>query len=102
MICDGQEMPFRDGLHPLCPDHSKAMSFVPDSDAFGCPELGCKFRFARQVGYFTLENGKILPNHSIELLRPALVQEHGYLCISEINRAAKTRTWCCTVRDCPN
>ena len=98
------DLPYRANLRPLCPDDYHPMHPEPDSSGtFRCTHSGCRFLFARHIGYYTLERGVVVPPpDTIRLLRPALIREHGYLFISEIDFAAKTRTWRCTVKDCPN
>jgi hypothetical protein len=91
-------------LRPRCPRHYEPMTPVQlEEQTFACAEGNCTARFDQHAGYFTVENGKrTIPNDLTNALRPALVREHGYLCISEIDTAANTRTWRCMVNDCTN
>jgi hypothetical protein len=44
-----------------------------------CAKAGCVFRWRFDVGYFELRDGAMhYPSKAQELMKPALVREHGY------------------------
>jgi hypothetical protein len=57
-----------------------------------------------QEGYFRQTDGIMAyPTNAHQLLKPALVREHGYLYIASMaDGPPLKRTWRCAVKDCPN
>jgi hypothetical protein len=82
------------------------MGLDPDksNSTYGCREAACTFHWRRQEGYFHERDGIMAyPPNTQQLLRPALVREHGYLYIALIaDGTPPRRTWKCAVKDCPN
>jgi hypothetical protein len=75
---------------------------IGDSE-YVCSEEDCMFHWRFQDGYFQLKDGKpFYSAESCQFLKPALVREHGYLYIAEVEGSPQMRTWRCAVTDCPN
>ena len=74
------------------------------NSTYVCVEAGCTFQWGRQEGYFQVKDGIMkYPANAHQLLKPALVREHGYLYIASIaDGTHQKRTWRCAVKDCPN
>jgi hypothetical protein len=72
--------------------------------AYICGEIGCLLCWRVEDGYFQQKDGKMAyPPNAHQLLKPALVREHGYLYIAAIaEESPQERTWRCAVKDCPN
>ena len=96
----------RSDLEPLCPVHQVPMRLIPDqsNSTYICGQAGCTFRWRVQEGYFQQKDGIVrYPSNAHQLLRPALVREHGYMYIAAMEDGpARKRTWRCAVKDCPN
>ena len=71
---------------------------------YRCGEASCAFRWRMQEGYFQQKDGIMAyPTNAHQLLKPALVREHGYMYIAAIEDGLpQKRTWRCSVKDCPN
>lgn len=69
-----------------------------------CSEASCTFRWRMQDGYFQQMDAAIkYPTNTHQLLKPALVREHGYMYIAAIAAGPpEKRTWQCAVKNCPN
>jgi hypothetical protein len=91
-------------LRPLCPDHYEPMSPADQARSDGrycCSSAGCRFCWQWDSGYFIWEDGRIeYPPSAIQLVRPALIREHGYLYISSFENGE--RTWQCPAQGCVN
>jgi hypothetical protein len=76
---------------------------APHGD-YVCSEPLCSFRWRLRDGYFELKGGiETYPPNIHQLLKPALICEHGYMYISRVGHPIPTsRTWRCAVKDCPN
>jgi hypothetical protein len=91
-------------IHPLCPEHCGEMQpqgpVGPDV-VFACAKNDCTFRWQWREGYFYEDGGQAsYPSNIHEVLKPALIREHGYMYIASIEE--HQRTWRCAVKDCPN
>jgi hypothetical protein len=96
------DLQVRPDISPLCPAHHISMNVGPEED-YVCPEPGCAFCWHVDEGYFQLKDGKVLyPTNIHQLLKPALVTEHGYMYIASVEGVPPKRTWRCAMRDCPN
>jgi hypothetical protein len=74
------------------------------SSTYVCGESSCSFHWRIQEGYFEVKDGVMkYPANAHQLLKPALVREHGYLYIASIaDGPHQKRTWRCAVKDCLN
>ena len=55
------------------------------NSTYVCVEAGCTFQWGMQEGYFQVKDGVMkYPANAHQLLKPALVREHGYLYIASI------------------
>jgi hypothetical protein len=100
-------MQLRAKILPLCPVHYFPMNAREANTEYLCAEIGCTFGWRFDRGYFELRDGKVqYPPNAYELLKPALVAEHGYLYVAFVEglpgRVRKRRTWVCAVKGCPN
>jgi hypothetical protein len=69
-----------------------------------CGEAGCRFHWRMQEGYFQqMDRIMAYPTNAHQLLKPALVREHGYMYLATIEDGPpQKRTWRCAVKDCAN
>ena len=74
------------------------------NSTYVCVEAGCTFQWRMQEGYFQVKDGVMkYPANAHQLLKPALVREHGYLYIASIaDGPHQKRTWRCAAKDCSN
>jgi hypothetical protein len=101
-------MPFtlRPDIRPLCPIHYIAMTAADSGradTAHFCIEHECSFQYRWNSGYLCVENDRVsYPGGAHDLLKPALIREHGYLYVASFEPATRQRIWHCPVNDCPN
>ena len=72
-----------------------------DDVIFVYTKPGCTFRWECKNGYFHQHDGIVMYPTSIhQVLKPALIREHGYMYIASVEK--HKQTWRCAVKDCPN